>query len=108
MCIRDRTKPFDDDMLLSAIRAATDRSASTLGSESELRALDEAYASLSRRERDVMALVVTGCLNKQVAAELGISEITVKAHRGRVMRKMKATSLAHLVTIAARLRAPRA
>ena len=72
--------------------------------EAEMRTLRDRYASLSRREREVMALVVSGLLNKQVGAELGISEITVKAHRGKVMRKMKADSLADLVNMAARLR----
>ena len=100
------TKPLSDEALLSAIQGAIDHSARTLGTEAELSDIKEAYASLSRRERHVMALVVKGHLNKQVAAELGISEITVKAHRGRVMRKMHADSLAHLVTIAARLRLP--
>jgi len=97
------TKPFSDDVLLDAIQHALERSESALGEELELRALRDGYASLSRREREVMALVVSGLLNKQVGAELGISEITVKAHRGNVMRKMKADSLADLVKIAARL-----
>jgi FixJ family two-component response regulator len=97
------TKPFGDDVLLSAIRHAIERSQSALDHEAETRALRECYASLSRREREVMALVVSGLLNKQVGGELGISEITVKAHRGKVMRKMKAHSLADLVTMAARL-----
>jgi FixJ family two-component response regulator len=98
------TKPFRDDVLLSAIRSAIDRSHVALDHEAEMRALRDAYASLSRRECEVMALVVRGLLNKQVGDELGISEITVKAHRGQVMRKMKADSLADLVNIAARLR----
>jgi len=98
------TKPFGTDVLLSAIGHAIERSHTALRHEAELRALREGYASLSPREREVMALVVCGQLNKQVAGELGISEITVKAHRGKVMRKMKANSLADLVNRAARLR----
>jgi FixJ family two-component response regulator len=98
------TKPFGDDVLLSAIRDAIERSRAALGHEAEIRALRDCYASLSRREREVMALVVSGLLNKQVGGELGISEITVKAHRGQVMRKMNAGSLADLVTMAARVR----
>ena len=97
------TKPFGDDVLLSAIRHALDRSQSALGHEAEMQVLRDCYASLTPREREVMALVVSGLLNKQVGGELGISEITVKAHRGQVMRKMKADSLADLVTMAARL-----
>jgi FixJ family two-component response regulator len=98
------TKPFGDDVLLDAIRHAIERSHIALRHEAQIRALRECHASLSRREREVMALVVSGLLNKQVGGELGISEITVKAHRGRVMRKMQAGSLAELVNIAARLR----
>jgi FixJ family two-component response regulator len=101
------TKPFKDDVLLDAIRGAIERSRAALRQDSEMRVLRSSYASLTRREREVMALVVSGLLNKQVGGELGISEITVKAHRGQVMRKMKADSLPTLVTIAARL-APRA
>jgi len=97
------TKPFGDDALLSAIRDAIGRSSATLGREAELQALRDSYASLSRRERQVMALVVRGRLNKQVGGELGISENTVKAHRGRMMRKMHAGSLADLVNMAAKL-----
>jgi len=97
------TKPFQDDVLLGAIRKAIDRSRAALRDEGETRALRESYASLSPREREVMACVVSGLLNKQVGAELGISEITVKAHRGKVMRKMKAGSLADLGRMAARL-----
>jgi FixJ family two-component response regulator len=98
------TKPFDDEVLRSAIGNALDRSRIALDREAELSQLRDCYMSLTHREREVMALVVSGLLNKQVGAELGISEITVKAHRGQVMRKMKADSLADLVTIAARLR----
>ena len=97
------TKPFGDDMLLSAIRHALDRSHSALGRETEMQVLRDCYASLTRREREVMTLVVSGLLNKQVGGELGISEITVKAHRGQVMQKMKADSFADLVKKAARL-----
>ena len=97
------TKPFKDDVLLDAIRGAIERSRAALRLESEMRALRTCYASLTPREREVMALVVSGLLNKQVGGELGISEITVKAHRGQVMRKMKADSLPDLVTMAARL-----
>ena len=98
------TKPFGDNVLLTAIRNAIDRSRSALSREAEIRTLRDSYALLSRREREVMALVVSGRLNKQVGGELGISEITVKAHRGKVMRKMKAGSLADLVKMAAQLR----
>jgi FixJ family two-component response regulator len=97
------TKPFGDDVLLSAIQHAIERSYIALRHEAETRALRDCHASLSHREREVMALVVSGLLNKQVGGELGISEITVKAHRGRLMRKMQAGSLAELVNMAARL-----
>jgi FixJ family two-component response regulator len=97
------TKPFRDDVLLDAIRGAIERSRAALRLDSEMRSLRNDYASLTPREREVMALVVSGLLNKQVGAVLGISEITVKAHRGQVMRKMKAASLPDLVTMAARL-----
>jgi len=97
------TKPFGDEALLSAIGHAIERSRAVLGDQAEMRAVQDGYASLSRREREVMALVVSGLLNKQGGGELGISEITVKAHRGQVMRKMKADSLADLVKIAGRL-----
>ena len=97
------TKPFKDDVLVSAIRDAIERSRAALRLDSEMRALNNSYESLTPREREVMALVVSGLLNKQVGGELGISEITVKAHRGQVMRKMKADSLPDLVTMAARL-----
>jgi FixJ family two-component response regulator len=98
------TKPFDDEVLLKAIRKAIERSRVALDNEAEIGALQERYALLSRRERQVMALVVDGLLNKQVGSELGISEITVKAHRGKVMAKMQADSLADLVKLAAKLR----
>src|SRR5579862_4502695 len=97
------TKPFNDGVLLTAIRAALERSRVALGLEAEFRVLRDRYASLSQREREVMMLVVSGLLNKQVGGELGISEVTVKAHRGKVMQKMKADSLADLVKMAARL-----
>jgi FixJ family two-component response regulator len=97
------TKPFNDGALLDAIRWAIERSRTALREDSALRVLRGCYALLTPREREVMSLVVSGLLNKQVGGELGISEITVKAHRGQVMRKMKAESLPDLVTMAARL-----
>jgi FixJ family two-component response regulator len=97
------TKPFNDTVLLNAIRGAVERSREAFRREAEMRALQGSYQSLTPREREVMALVVSGLLNKQVGGQLGISEITVKAHRGQVMRKMKADSLPDLVTMAARL-----
>jgi FixJ family two-component response regulator len=97
------TKPFNDDVLLEAIRHAIDRSRDALREESEMQVLRARYASLTPREREVMALVCRGLLNKQVGGELGISEITVKAHRGQLMRKMEADSLPALVKMAARL-----
>ncbi len=97
------TKPFAEETLLGAIANAIDSSREALADAAELRALRDRYASLTRREREVMALLVVGRLNKQVGAELGISEITVKAHRGQMMRKMAARSLPDLVNMAARL-----
>ena len=97
------TKPFRDDVLLNAIGSAIERSRVALRLNSEMGTLKNRYQSLTPREREVMALVVSGLLNKQVGGELGISEITVKAHRGQVMRKMKAGSLPDLVTMGARL-----
>jgi FixJ family two-component response regulator len=98
------TKPYSNDVLLNAIRHAIARSHAVLGREAELQALRSCYGSLTNREREVMTLVVSGRLNKQVGGELGISEITVKAHRGKVMQKMNADSLPDLVKMAARLR----
>lgn len=97
------TKPFGEEVLLSAIEAALERSAALLAEQTALQALQERRAALSRRECEVMDLVVSGLLNKQVGGELGISEITVKAHRGRVMEKMQARSLADLVRMSQRL-----
>lgn len=97
-------KPFCDDVLLSAIRQALESSRVGLAREAEMQVLRDCYASLTPREREVMTLVVSGLLNKQVGWELGISEITVKAHRGNMMQKMKAESLADLVRMGARLR----
>lgn len=96
-------KPFSDEVLIGAIQGALQRSAESVGLEAENEILRECYHSLSRREREVMGCVVAGMLNKQVGFELGISEITVKAHRGQVMRKMNARSLPDLVNMAARL-----
>ena len=97
------TKPFDDELLLSAIRHAIKRSAAVLDDQAEITALRSGYASLTPREQDVMKLVVSGMLNKQIGMKLGISEITVKAHRGKMMQKMRAKSLADLVKTAVRL-----
>jgi FixJ family two-component response regulator len=97
------TKPLGDDVLLNAVRQAIERSHAALAHEAELRARRDCHASLTPRERETMALVVSGLLNKQIAAKLGISEITVKAHRGRVMRKMRVDSLADLVRVAGAL-----
>jgi len=98
------TKPFGEEVLLRAIRNAIERSKSALSREAELNELRSCYASLTPREREVLELVVSGRLNKQVGGELGSSEITVKAHRGKVMHKMRADSLPDLVKMAARLR----
>ena len=97
------TKPFDDEVLLQAIGHAIERSRVALGHEENRRMLRTAYASLTPREQQVLAMVVAGRLNKQIGADLGISEITVKAHRGKVMRKMKARSLPELVKMAEHL-----
>jgi FixJ family two-component response regulator len=98
------TKPLAEEALLGAIRHAIERSQTALGNEAEMQALRGRYASLTPREREVLALVVSGLLNKQVGFELGISEITVKGHRGKMMQKMNADSLADLVRMAAELR----
>ena len=98
------TKPFNDDVLLNALRHAIARSHNALGREAEMQALRNCYSSLTSREREVMVLVASGLLNKQVGDQLGISEITVKAHRGKEMRKMNADSLPDLVKMAAKLR----
>jgi FixJ family two-component response regulator len=100
------TKPFRDDVLLDAIRGAIERSRAALRHDSELQVLRDCYATLTPREREVMALVVSGLLNKQVGGELGINEATVKAHRGQVMRKMKADSLPELVIMSIQLGLP--
>src|SRR4029077_14564281 len=97
------TKPFNDQVLLAGIRQALERSRLAIAQETEMQELRNRYASLTPRERDVMALVVSGLLNKQVAGDLGITESTVKAHRGQVMQKMKANSVADLVKMTARL-----
>ncbi len=96
-------EPFSDDVLLSAIRQSLERSHLVLGYETEMQSVRDCYALLTPREHPVMALVVTGLLNKQIGGELRISEMTVKAHRGKVMKKMKADSLPDLVKMSERL-----
>jgi len=98
------TKPFEGETLLAAVRGALERSKAVAGDEAETQAHRDRYHSLSRREREVMAGVVSGLMNKQVGGNLGISEITVKAHRGKMMRKMQARTFADLVNISAKLR----
>jgi len=100
------TKPYGDDVMLGAIQQAIELSRAALRREAEMRSIRDPYASLTRRERQVMALVVRGRLNKQIGGELGISVVTVKLHRGNMMRKMKADSLAELVNMAVKLRPP--
>jgi FixJ family two-component response regulator len=100
------TKPFADTVLLDAIRAALARSRATLARSAQLQSLRDRHGSLTHREQEVLALVVAGLMNKQVGAELGISEVTVKAHRGRVMEKMRADSFADLVRMSAALGQP--
>ena len=101
-------KPFSDGALLDAMHEALKRSSLAISREAEMLPVRDCYASLSHRERQVMALVLSGLLNKQIGAELGISEITVKAHRGRVMQKMRAKSIVDLVRMATKLRSERA
>lgn len=100
------TKPFERDVMLAAIRQAIERSREALARASELKTLRDRHASLTPREREVLVWVVSGLLNKQVGAELGMTEATVKAHRGQIMQKMRADSLADLVRMAARLECP--